>query len=82
MDPTQRHETLERWVAWFNAHRDKVTPELERELDRTLAAASRVDVDVEQMEKMQHRFDQWLKTAGYLGVGRGPGEPESGSLDG
>jgi hypothetical protein len=77
MEPKKRRQALALWVTWFNSHGDKITPELEQELDNVLEAVSRVDVNPEQMEKLQQRFDQWLKSAGRVGVGRGPSESES-----
>lgn len=66
MEPRKRRQALAHWVTWFNSHGDKITPELEREFDSVLEAVSRVDVDAEQMEKLQDRFDQWLKSAGRV----------------
>lgn len=81
MERKERSQALALWVNCFNSHRDKISPELERELDHVLEVADREDVDVGQIEKLQNGIDQWLESAGQVGEGRGPDEPESPPLD-
>lgn len=77
MEPPERRAALALWITWFNTHRERVEPELERELDRSLIALDRTLVQQDDMDALQNRFDQWLETAGTVGKGRGPAEDEA-----
>lgn len=64
MDDEQRHAALAQWVAWFNAHRDIVTPELERQIDAALVSfdAPGEAPPREKVKKLQGDFDQWIES--------------------
>jgi hypothetical protein len=76
MTADDKRRALASWVAWFNTYRDRVSPELEHELDEVLLALDRDRVDRKRAADLQDRFDTWLATAGRVGMGHGPGEDE------
>jgi hypothetical protein len=76
MTTEDKRRALASWIAWFNTYRDRVSPELEHELDEVLLALDRDRVDRKRAADLQTRFDTWLTTAGRVGVGHGPGEDD------
>jgi hypothetical protein len=62
MAPEARHAALAHWVAWFNGHRNEVSPELEIELTQALEAMDRILSSSDDPKEIQRSFDEWLSS--------------------
>jgi hypothetical protein len=60
MELSVQHAALAQWVAWFNGHRNEVSPQLERDLNRVLHAMDKNQVETDDLREIQLSFDDWL----------------------
>ncbi len=76
LTPTERELALEKWVSWLNGNRHRVSGQLEQQIDRALSELQEdrtPSVDISSIETM---FDQWLESAGHIGEGESPDDPQ------